>query len=735
MNYKENLQLKRKLNDMLEKSDNVKRKNPLYAYELAKEVWIESNAIDDLELKMKSRYRMGREKWRMGSYEEAIYYLNEVLDLIPEDSEIGLRASVPNIMGNIYLDSKRYEIALSYYKKSIDEAKRLGLTRLEAYGLNNIGEIYRELEDHDKALEYYEESIKAYDIAHNKVDRAAAILNMGEVYLNMGNLEKAENYALEAVEFFEKVDDRVGLCEGYYIFARICDELRKDDFAVRYFNKGIKLSTEIIQPTKLIENKIALGEFYLKRGIDDKAKVIFESAYKQSKKLKLMALASKSCSYLANIFEKQNNLEEAINYYKDFHNIDHELLHEQMENRLEFISNQFKLEKSKREKEIYKLKSISLQEKNNAIEKAYDRIHLISQIGKELTSTLDLDKVLESVYRNFNQLMDAYSFGIGIYDSKVKKIVYKLYMEDGKRRNQYSTKPNDDKSLGAYCYNSGLEILIDDVDEEIHDYIAGFEDLPKAKTPMKSVIYEPLFAENNILGVMTIQSPKKNAYDKNHIEIVRALASYVAIALYNSQKSDSLRLEIKNRLRAEKKLKRINKRLKGLTMLDGLTGIANRRRFDEYLGELIESSRERSLQSAVMLIDIDYFKEYNDYYGHLAGDDCLIEVAQILARSIDLKNDLVSRYGGDEFAIVLSNADENYVLEVLEKIYSGLKQVEIEHIKSSKYNTVTLSIGVAIGFSYGDRCDAELFLKIADKALYQAKERGRNQGVIEKINN
>lgn len=187
-----------------------------------------------------------------------------------------------------------------------------------------------------------------------------------------------------------------------------------------------------------------------------------------------------------------------------------------------------------------------------------------------------------------------------------------------------------------------------------------------------------------------------------------------------------LKQEMDQRMEVTRQLEAANAKLKLLSSLDGLTNIANRRRFDEFLEREWRRALRDENHISLIMVDIDYFKKYNDGYGHQAGDDCLKKVAGALAKDVKRPGDLVARYGGEEFAVVLSNTEAATAKNIAEKLRSNIESMGVPHDHSEAGKVVTLSIGVASVVPSRDSSPGEL-IEAADKALYKAKHNGRNR--------
>jgi len=188
------------------------------------------------------------------------------------------------------------------------------------------------------------------------------------------------------------------------------------------------------------------------------------------------------------------------------------------------------------------------------------------------------------------------------------------------------------------------------------------------------------------------------------------------------KQTELLELKVKELL----DLKQINCYLENLSTIDGLTGIPNRRSFDQFIDRSWKYSIREQQHLSLIMVDIDSFKAFNDNYGHLEGDDCLVLVAKTLLSCIRRPIDLIARYGGEEFIAVLPDTDKQGALLVAERMRKGIEQLALPHEYSEIAAFVTISIGVASIIPQPADSIVD-FIKTVDEAMYQAKLEGRNR--------
>jgi diguanylate cyclase (GGDEF)-like protein len=196
------------------------------------------------------------------------------------------------------------------------------------------------------------------------------------------------------------------------------------------------------------------------------------------------------------------------------------------------------------------------------------------------------------------------------------------------------------------------------------------------------------------------------------------------LALQNQ--NQQLAREIEERQRVEAQLADANRKLEKLATIDKLTQLANRSLFDETLANEWSRMQREKNSLGLILCDIDYFKKYNDAYGHLAGDKCLQKVAAALGKQVRRTTDLVARYGGEEFAVIMPNTSLEGAKEIAEHIQGEIRAMKLPHTDSEISDILSLSLGVAATIPVADS-HPESLVASADQALYRAKKGGRDR--------
>ncbi|MEA1975770.1 MAG: sensor domain-containing diguanylate cyclase, partial [Bacillota bacterium] len=273
----------------------------------------------------------------------------------------------------------------------------------------------------------------------------------------------------------------------------------------------------------------------------------------------------------------------------------------------------------------------------------------------------------------------------------------------------------NEKTLAGIVINKRYSIKIDKYSEEWRKFIKSDIIFPDGKIfDQESIIYIPLTVGNEVIGTVTVQSRESYKFSDLDFEYLKALTGYISSAINNELKTEKLII--------------LNNKLNNLTRIDDTTNLFNKRELNRVIKLELSRAIRNKTSIAVIIIDLDYFKEYNDFYGHLKCDEIIIVLANILKSVFKRSYDFVSRFGGDEFVILVSNVEKNSLKDLIEKLKKEIDLINIEHKKSS-YNKITVSIGAVI--SHPDiEMTSEILLNQADKALYKVKNNKRNNYYI-----
>ncbi len=253
-------------------------------------------------------------------------------------------------------------------------------------------------------------------------------------------------------------------------------------------------------------------------------------------------------------------------------------------------------------------------------------------------------------------------------------------------------------------------------------YVLKFQPTSVFCVPIQRERFEgAVYMENNLTsGVFT----------RERVEIIQLLVAQASVAIENAHLYEKLQdysrtLEEKVAERTTR-LQQLNQELQNLADFDGLTGVANRRRCDAYLAEVWSRLRREKKPLSIIMLDIDYFKSFNDNYGHQIGDECLVAVADMVRQQLFRPADLVARYGGEEFILILPNTDSAGAAQVGENVRQAVEAMGIIHGHPEPGSKVTISVGTATMVPRKEN-GGEQLLREADIALYRAKRMGRNQ--------
>lgn len=385
---------------------------------------------------------------------------------------------------------------------------------------------------------------------------------------------------------------------------------------------------------------------------------------------------------------------------------------------VDYISQPFELiEILARIENQLRLRSLQqqLEQQNSQLQLLLKATHAISE-ASDVESALEiiLAEVCQTMDWNFGQVWIPHQEGkilesSGSYytttDSKGTFLPISINLE---KKRQIPTFGSQTNLIKRVWYSQQAE-WVEDISLE-KDSIFDCSHITE-KFGIKAALGIPIIGDKQVLAILIFADHNSRKSDQNSMQLVNAVASQLGGFI--------------QRKKTELALKKANQDLQLIASLDSLTLVANRRRFDQYFQQEWEELRQKKQPLSLILCDVDYFKLYNDCYGHPEGDNCLKQVAQTIKKIASLTNDLVARYGGEEFAILLPNTTLEVALQKAELIRWEIQNLKIPHICSEVSSYVTLSLGVGNVIPSLD-LSPNILLIYTDQALYQAKKQGRN---------
>ncbi|MGQ9496777.1 MAG: diguanylate cyclase [Desulfotomaculales bacterium] len=325
---------------------------------------------------------------------------------------------------------------------------------------------------------------------------------------------------------------------------------------------------------------------------------------------------------------------------------------------------------------------------------------VLHQITCALTASLDPDALLRLVLKEAARIVPfhtgviylrAEQEGAGEQEFVVRAVRSRY------ARELFNSRSNADEGLVGWALQQGRPVLVPDARAD-----ADLRGLPGLPQFLRSLMAVPMYAEDEIVGLLVVGERRPQVYGDRHLHLLSIIGGQAAVAINNAL---------------------LYRRIEKMAVTDELTRLWNRRHFCDQARKALERAQATGAPLALVIVDIDDFKAFNDCYGHLAGDAALVEMAGVLRRSLR-RQDLVARYGGEEFVILLPGTGEAGAVEVTERLR---REVEKHRFRAAGNpgNRLTISAGVAVYPQDGHTLDE--LLRVADGALFRAKETGRNR--------
>jgi diguanylate cyclase (GGDEF)-like protein len=320
-------------------------------------------------------------------------------------------------------------------------------------------------------------------------------------------------------------------------------------------------------------------------------------------------------------------------------------------------------------------------------------------IGLVTISSIQIDEVLHLIYEQVNRVLHPDTFYIALYDEDRGELRYDLFLEEGEALPPFR-KRLDSVGISSWIIRNRKPVFIRNLNNEA-------EQLPFETNimgaPTQSSVSVPLIAKNKIVGVMSVQSFQPDAFDQNHLRLLTLIASQAALALENAT---------------------LHATVNDQAQRDPLTGVYHHGTFIDKLQSAVAQAQADKQPVVLIMLDIDRFKQYNDTYGHLVGDDVLRSTVAAIQSHLK-STDVVGRWGGEEFGIILPGVTRAQARIIADRIRETVARNQMRDMHNRTIPSPTVSQGLAMYPE--DATHIEDLIDKADSALFRAKDLGRNR--------
>ncbi len=496
---------------------------------------------------------------QIGDYVKSLKMFNQSLDAFIKLKNIrGIAIGMGNIADS-YMQQGEWQNSLNKMRECVSVLETMPIPdqNAKATFLSNIGECFYNLKQLDSAGVYLNKALQLGKL-HNQGVLSTVLYLLGDVALAQNNAVQAYSFYRQSISYAIPEESYSDMFEGYYRITKLCQQSARLDSTIYYAKLALSFAQKGSYLKGILKASQNLSNIY--EGNNDMealrylkvAEAARDSLYSQDKLKQLLSLSFEEKQKIQQIEAAKMEYKSAIKLYVliGILIVFGVLAVFLIRNNRQKQSANILLQKQKNEIDS-KAKELEIQKQN--LKQSYNNIALLGEIGRKITASLSVETIIGTVYNNVNALMDAQIFGIGIYHTDTRRLEFPATYEKGKALPVYSNFIDEENKLAGKCFSSGKDIVIGDLHAEYSQY------LPNVPTPNQdnqpvSLIYLPLTVNEKMLGVITVQSFKKNAFSPYHLYMLQTIALYAAIALENAESFNKLNLTVVSLKQTQKQL-------------------------------------------------------------------------------------------------------------------------------------------------------------------------------------
>lgn len=624
------------------------------------------------------------------------------------ESDIILNLHVHIVMGSIYADREDYNEAHRIYQVVLDKVHFLDDNYL-AFAYTNISDFYLCLKQYESAYQLATLGEKSGRIVGNSVNQSICLLNMGYALGHLGQHSQAVKHIEQAKAIAKTLTNtrNEAIAYGYLGQVKSLANSYEKSEVIANFEQAETLFQKVFDAHNQTENLIYFAAYLEQQGEDIRALEICSQLKDKIDPLSNYGFFETLYKTQIKLAEKRQDYGELLKLQREYIAAgEHALNRAQQREYVGILNN---------------VAQINAEQDRLLLSRMEEQIGLITEVGQYIATNENIKEHLPFIYNKVCSIFPSEEFGIALYDEASQILSYDYFYDQDGFVESTSIDCSQERSVGSYVVTNKVTVHLNRIVEESFDVIVPKQyreandkvQYNSKEKPVQSIMLTPIMLGNKVLGVLSVQHALPDQYQQVHRNLFEKLASFIAIALENHVQRQELR--------------QANMMLDELSKTDPLTKLYNRYQLDKIGPKLVHSATSNEQNLSVVMIDIDYYKGYNDFHGHQAGDKALTQLAAQMRSAFSSEDDYLFRYGGDEFLVLCGNQSTHEINSKIETLQKAVRALELTNPLSHCSQYLSLSIGAANYTQMPNNyATFELLFNLADKELYKAKQKGRN---------
>ncbi|RJX68971.1 GGDEF domain-containing protein [Vibrio sinensis] len=646
---------------------------------------------------------------RYDRLKDAIQTYQQCISQCTDEKDYVLKLHVHILLGSIFADQEDYQDAYTLYREVLDHTNLLD-DNYRSLAYTNISDFHLSLGQFQKAYQLASLGEQSAAKVGNNVNQAICLLNMGYALGHQHDPVTAIGHIEDALAIaIAHQNPRVqAIAHGYIGQVMVKHRERYSESVVRdAFEKAQALFSVTQDNHNQLENKVHYALFLAQTSEKKEALSACLKLYNEIDPQENFSFYVKLCRALFSLLEQEGNQSELLKIQSAYIAISDKHFAE--------------LEAKEFQQILMQVEQATAEQERRVINQTRQHIGTVTEVGQQIATSEDLAQHLPFIYDKVCSIFPTDEFGIALYDDKTHILDYCYFYDRRGPVEDFQVNCLTEHSIGSYVIANKSTVHLNRINDDVLNSFVPLEQRKKRdcvifdeSSPVESILLTPIKLRDKVLGILSIQHHLPDQYHQHHRNLFEQLAGFIAIALENHVQ--------------RRRLEQANQKLDLLSKTDPLTGLYNRYQLDTIIPTLVTKAAEQAENLAAVMIDVDYYKGYNDFHGHHQGDVALKSVASLMKSSFDSDNDYLFRYGGDEFLAVCCNSTQLQLEQKLRTLQQSLAEMALPNPLSQCNPNLTLSIGAANRRQKSRKADSfDHLFNLADQQLYKVKSHGRNK--------